>query len=378
MTKPRILVTAAAGHTGLPAVHQLLKNGFPVRAFVRRRDARAGALEKAGAEIFVGDIFDYRDLRAAMVDVQRAYHCPPFAPNLLHNTMLFAIAAEEARLEVVALMSQWNPHPAHPSVVSREHWIANQIYRWMPSVDVIHINPGIFAFIYLLGLPTIIHFGQMLAPFGEGLNAPPSNEDIARVATATLSDPATHISRSYRPTGPELISPQDIAGILSNVLERKVTYKDVPFKAFNKAAVAQGFPVSDIAHIHYYAEDLRNGAFAVGAPTDHVRQVTGVEPEGFESIARRYTQNPSLIHPKLDTGSRIGAIRFLLKLIATPPADLEAWERDRGYPLLNDPTLAQQSAEWRETAQRQQLNLLPEVAVDDARHGDIKLTAIAS
>ena len=80
--KPKILVTSAAGHTGAPAVHQLLEKGFPVRAFVRRRDARSDALEARGAEIFVGDLFDYRDLRKAMVGVQRAYYCPPFDPNL--------------------------------------------------------------------------------------------------------------------------------------------------------------------------------------------------------------------------------------------------------------------------------------------------------
>ena len=66
MTKPKILVTAAAGHTGSAAVHQLLENGFPVRAFVRRRDARATALEQTGAELFVGDMFDYRDLRVRL------------------------------------------------------------------------------------------------------------------------------------------------------------------------------------------------------------------------------------------------------------------------------------------------------------------------
>ncbi len=208
MTKPKILVTAAAGHTGSAAVHQLLENGFPLRAFVRRRDARATALEQAGAELFVGDMFDYRNLRESMVGVQRAYHCPPFAPNLLHNTMLFAVAAEEAKLEVVALMSQWTPHASHPSVITREHWLSNQIYRWMPSVDVIHINPGIFAFIYLLGLPAVAHFGMLMAPFGDGRNAPPSNEDIARVASGVLADPANHIGKSYRPTGPELISSQ--------------------------------------------------------------------------------------------------------------------------------------------------------------------------
>ncbi|MGI9452447.1 MAG: NmrA family NAD(P)-binding protein [Geminicoccaceae bacterium] len=359
-TKPKILVTSAAGRTGSAAVRQLLEKGFPVRAFVRRRDARAAALEQAGAELLIGDMFDYRDLRKAMVGVQRAYHCPPFTPNLLHNAMLFAVAAEEAKLEVVALMSGWNPHATHPSVITRGHWIANQIYRWMPSVDVIHVNPGLFAFDYLLGLPAIVHFGQFMAPFGDGLNAPPSNEDIARVATSVLAEPASHIGKNYRPTGPELISPQDVAGILGKVLERKVTYKNVPFKMFSKAAVAQGYPLSDIAHLRYYAEELRAGAFGVGAPTDHVRDVSGVEPEGFASIAQRYAQDPSLVHPALKIGSRLEAIGFLVKMMATPAPDLDAWEHDRGYPLLSDPVLSQDSVEWRATAERRQLNLLPD------------------
>ena len=39
--RPRVLVTSAAGRTASPAVLDLLKKGFPVRAFVRRDDARA-------------------------------------------------------------------------------------------------------------------------------------------------------------------------------------------------------------------------------------------------------------------------------------------------------------------------------------------------
>ena len=123
--RPRILVTSAAGRTAAPAVLDLLKRGFPVRAFVRRDDARAEVLRNAGAEIFVGNLFDLRDLRKALVDVQRAYYCPPMSPNNLHGSVLFALAVEEAKLEVVALMSQWNPHPTHPSALTREHWIAN-------------------------------------------------------------------------------------------------------------------------------------------------------------------------------------------------------------------------------------------------------------
>ena len=358
MTKPRILVTSAAGRTGAAAVLQLLEKGFPVRAFVRRRDARSEALEKAGAQIAVGDLFDLRDLRKALVGVQRAYYCPPFAANLLNGAMLFAIAAEEAKLEVVALMSGWNPHSTHPSIVTREHWIANQLYRWMPSVDVIHINPGIFAFLYLLGLPAIKHFGMLVAPFGNGKNAPPSNEDIARVAVGVLANPGPHVGKSYRPTGPELLSPHDIAGILTNVTGRKVKYKDSSMKMFAKAAKALGASEFEIAQIRYYAEEIRHGAYETGAPTDHVERITDRKPESFESIARRYLDNPSLIHPRFSKGGKLAAFAFMFRMLLSRVPNFDQWEREKGFPVLNEPVLAHESEEWRATAERQELNLL--------------------
>ena len=52
MLQPKILVTSAAGRTGSAAVLQLLEQGFPVRAFVRRRDTRAALLEKAGPSVY--------------------------------------------------------------------------------------------------------------------------------------------------------------------------------------------------------------------------------------------------------------------------------------------------------------------------------------
>lgn len=358
MIKAKILVTSAAGRTGAAAVTQLLGKGFPVRAFVHRRDRRAEALARAGAELFVGDMFDFRDLRKALHGVQRAYHCPPFAPNLLHHSMLFALAAEEAKLEVVALLSGWNPHAAHPSVVTREHWMANNLYRWMPSVDVIHINPGLFAFVYLLGLPAIVHFGMLAGPFGNGLNAPPSNEDIASVAVGALADPAPHIGKCYRPTGPELLSARDIASVLSRVLGRKVTYRDVPTKMFVKAAMAQGFPVFETSQVRHYFAELRQGAFAIGAPTNHVRDVGGRSPENFESIARRYTRDPSLIHPNLSIGTKLDAFRFMLRMLRTRAPDLDAWEKGRDHPLLTGAVLAHDSGEWRAAAAAAQLQLL--------------------
>lgn len=347
MTKPRILVTSAAGHTGSVAVKRLLAQGFPVRALVRRVDSRSRALEKLGADVLVGNLHDYDHLRRAMAGVQRAYHCPPFAPNLLHGNMLFAMAAEEARLEMVAFMEAWNADPRHRSDFTRQHWLSQKIVDWMPSVASVHIAPGLFAFAYFLDVQTIRHLGWLLLPLGEARNAPPSNEDIAAVAAAVVADPRDHIGKFYRPTGPELLSPEDVAGVCQRVLGRPVSYRNVSTRMFTKAATALGLARYEIAQIRHFVEEHRAGAFAQGAPTDHVEQITGRPPEPFEATAKRYLETPALVHRRFGTGSKLGAVTMLLQTALTSAPDLDAFERGLQAPAIQDPVLAHESSDWR-------------------------------
>ena len=146
---------------------------------------------------------------------------------------------------------------------------------------------------------------------------------------------------------------------LGHILGRRVTYKDVSFKTFSKAGVAQGFQPLELSQLRHYFEDLKGGAFAAGGPTNHVLEVTGQAPEDFETMAGRYIKDPSRIYPVVKIGTKAQAIGFLMKMLVTKAPDLDAWERDRGYPLLNKPVLAPDSAEWRVTAERQLLHLLP-------------------
>ncbi len=145
---------------------------------------------------------------------------------------------------------------------------------------------------------------------------------------------------------------------MTNVTGRKVKYQDASIKMFAKAAQALGLAEFEVAQIRYYAEELRHGVYEIGAPTDHVELVTGRKPESFESIARRYVSNPSLIHPKLSKGGKLGALAFMVRMMLSRPPNFDRWERDRGHPLLNDPVFAQDSPEWRAFAEKQQLYLL--------------------
>ena len=57
VSKTKILVTAANGHTGFPAAKELLNLGFDVRAMVRNHKSKTAIeLKRLGAEIFIGDM----------------------------------------------------------------------------------------------------------------------------------------------------------------------------------------------------------------------------------------------------------------------------------------------------------------------------------
>ena len=128
---------------------------------------------------------------------------------------------------------------------------------------------------------------------------------------------------------------------------------------FAKAGKALSFSPFEIAQLRYYAEEIRHGAYEMGAPTDHVELVTGRKPESFESIARRYLDNPSLIHPRLARRGKLAAFAFMFRMMLSRVPNFDQWERDRGFPMLNDPVLAHDSRDWREAAENKHLLLLP-------------------
>ena len=93
MQNPKILITAAAGKTGMATALDLLRQGFPVRAMVRHADARSLRLKEAGAEITLGSMEDFTDLTRAMAG-GRSIH--PLAQGHCHQAELCCAAGYRA------------------------------------------------------------------------------------------------------------------------------------------------------------------------------------------------------------------------------------------------------------------------------------------
>jgi len=344
MTKPRILVTGATGKTGVVVVTELLKADYPVRAMVHREDGRSAGLRALGAEIALADMSDVEHIADALKDVQRAYFCPPLDPYMVQGAVAFAVAAKEARLEHIVGLTQWLSSPSHPSLMTRQHWLVDRLFSMTPGVAHTIVNPGFFADAYLVTIGLASHLGIFPWMYGKSRNAPPSNEDIARVAVAALTDPARHAGKSYRPTGPELLGAEDMAKAIGRAVGRSVRVVPTPTWLFIKAARMAGMSIDVMSNVRYYFEDHKRGAFELGAPTTGVLDVTGRPAEDFETIARRYAALP---RNQRSFGNWLREFAQFMLAPLSPGFNLDRYDRELRRPFPLEPEFAPESSAWR-------------------------------
>ncbi len=108
------------------------------------------------------------------------------------------------------------------------------------------------------------------------------------------------------------------------------------------------------------SDTMGNAVFEIDNLVGRMLEVLNTSIEGHHLFAGQRTDEAPF---RLSGGSVVylgddGEIIARTGPHSTMPVNLGAWERERGYPLLKDPILAQDSPEWRATAERQHLNLL--------------------
>lgn len=352
MTKPRILVSGATGKIGTEVVKQLLQKNYPVRAMVRKPDARSAALQRLGAEIVVADVFDTEQVFDAMWDTQRVFYLPVVHPYMIQSSVAFAVAAHETRQESIVSITQWLSSPSHPSLLTRHHWLTDHLLPLIPGVSHTTVNPGVFGEVVAGFIPGAAVSGTFPNFIGEGKAPLGSNADMARVAVAALSDPVKHDGKTYRPTGPVSLSMVDVAAILTKLTGRTIKTQFMPNKLFLKAARASGISPFEAFITQHYFEDGQRGSFEVEAPSNDVYELTGIKPEPYESIAKRYLALPEA-QPTL--ANKLKGFGDLLKIITTSPYNIEQYKKTMNFPVLAKPQLAADSVIWNQEHRRQHI-----------------------
>ncbi len=343
--QPKILVTGATGKTGSAVITQLRQQDLPVKAIVRSQDERSKQLDRLGVETVVADLFDPDQLLVAMQGTTRAYYCPPLHPYALQSATAFAVAAQAAKLEAIVGLSQWLASPDHPSLHTRQIWLIEQMFSMLPNIAYVNVNPGYFAdnynYLRLIDFATLLGIWPVLT--GHSRNAPPSNEDIARIVVVALTDPDRHAGKRYRPTGPALLSAYDMAATIQKVLGSRVFPVNLPMWMFVRAARIQGVSPFVLSSFRYYVEDHKRGAFEFGAPTTDVYELTGRPAENFETIARRYVALP---FARQTLANRLRAFVNFNLVPFTPGYNLDWFEREQFHPMPPKPKFAMDNQHW--------------------------------
>jgi NAD(P)H dehydrogenase (quinone) len=272
----KVLITGATGSTGKDAIKKLLELKVPVRALVHKKDARSEQLSTQGVEIVDGDLSNFDSVSAALKGITGAYFLYPIqVPGILEATAFFTQAAIEEGVSFIVNMSQISARRVAKSHAAQDHWIAERLFD-RSGIPVAHLRPTFFAEWLTYVAKFIQQQNQLILPFGEARYAPIAAEDLGRVVASILLDPVSHAGQVYPLFGPKELTQYEIAGILSEVLARKITYVPMEIEAFKAVLKDMGRTPHFVQHISAVAQDCRDGIFS--GTNDLVEKLTGQKP----------------------------------------------------------------------------------------------------
>jgi uncharacterized protein YbjT (DUF2867 family) len=124
---------------------------------------------------------------------------------------------------------------------------------------------------------------EIVVPGGAGAEAFVSAEDIASVAAATLAEPERHAGRAYAPTGPESLTLDQAARIISAAAGRPIVYRDTDRAEWVGAMVRSGVPAEYGEVLRALTETIASGRGS--RPNGDVLAATGAAPVSFANFA---------------------------------------------------------------------------------------------
>jgi len=279
-----VLVTGAAGKTGRAVVRALAARGLPVRALVRR-DAQASIIQSEGAvEVVAGDLRDEDAAGRAVGGVACVYHiCPNVHPDEVAIGQRVLAACRTARVDrfvyhsVLHPQTQAMPHHWQKLLVEEcivESGLAFTILQPASYMQNVLADPG-----------RIIREGCCSVPYAPHTRVGMVDlDDVAGAAAMVVADPS-HTGATYELSGGEILTPRDIAVILTRVLGRSVRVEHVPTDAWAARARAAGMPEYQVATLTTMFRYYEQHGFWGNAHA--LTWLLGRPPATFETAARR-------------------------------------------------------------------------------------------
>jgi uncharacterized protein YbjT (DUF2867 family) len=274
-----ILVTTA-GRVGSEAVLLLRQREVPVRALVRNPE-KAKALAGAGAEIAAGDLDAPASIDAAVAGITTVVLVSPGVPAQELNVISSAArAGVEHVIKVTSNASAESP-------IARRRW-QTEIEAGLAASGLAHtlLRSNAYMQNVLALAPAIAKTSGFGSSAGKGRVGMIDARDVGAVAAEIAASPASHGGKTYWLTGPELISNHDVAVVLSKLLGRTITYRELSFDEDRDTMIRAGVP-EPIAEMNAQAFSMIADGDAEWV-TEDVPSLLGRPARSFEQFAADY------------------------------------------------------------------------------------------
>jgi len=222
-----ILVTGAAGKTGLAVIRALKKSGATVRAFIHKESQRDSVSEAGAREEIIGDLFNPDDVMLAVQGTRAVYHITPNVhPKELEIGELVISAAKGAMLDHFVYHSV-----LHPQIEAMpHHWLKLKTEERLLESGLPYtiLQPSAYMQNITSSLSEILEKNIYQIPYPVDTRISLVDlEDVAQVAALVLDD-QTHRGAIYELVGTEEFSQQDVSRILSKVLGKPIPSQQIP------------------------------------------------------------------------------------------------------------------------------------------------------
>ncbi len=216
-----IAITGGTGRIGGKVAGLLAARGVPHRLIVRDI-SRAPSLP--GVEVATASYQDGAAMRAALSGITTLFLVSatesPDRPAQHESAVDAAVAAGVRR---IVYLSFFGAAPEATFTLARDHWLTERCIA-SAGMGFTFLQDNLYAD-FLPGM--VGDDGIIRGPAGDGRFAPVAQRDVAAAAATVLLDPAgTHDGRSYRLTGPDLLSMHDVAETISASTGRTVRFQD--------------------------------------------------------------------------------------------------------------------------------------------------------
>ncbi len=273
-------VTGASGHVGRAVLGYLRQRGARNVVAVTRDPGKLADVE--GVEVRQGDFDRPETLEAAFAGVERLLIISASDIGRRVPQHVAAIdAAERAGVGHLLYTSITSPYPHPTHAVQNEHfWTEARLFATKGGWTALRDN--VYADLHLWDLERVTAAGKIFHATGHGGRAIVTRDDIAAAAAGALL--MAEGREIVDVTGPEALTYDQVADIVSRVSGKPVTAVAVPPEAQLEGMKGAGLP--DAMAEAYLGFDIAAARGALAITGDGVQRFAGREPQSLEAFLR--------------------------------------------------------------------------------------------